>query len=103
MIHKYEPNQHLVSRNELSVDGLMWFLMSEDNLVMSPESLLKSDNMEFPLSHYYIKSSHNTYLTGHQITGKASVEIYRQVRRCEDAPISSNIPGPSIRLSLHRA
>jgi len=79
MIHKYEQNQHLVSRNELSVDGLMWYLMSEDNLVMSPESLLKADNMEFPLSHYYIKSSHNTYLTGHQITGKASVEIYRQV------------------------
>jgi phosphatidylinositol phospholipase C beta len=57
----------------------MWFLMSDDNLVMSREYLLKTDNMEQPLSHYYIKSSHNTYLNGHQITGQSSVEMYRQV------------------------
>ena len=96
LINKYEPDQtkpELQSPPDssssstigedswprLSVDGFMWYLMSEDNLVISPERLLKTDNMEFPLSHYYIKSSHNTYLTGHQLTGKASVEMYRQV------------------------
>jgi len=91
LINKYEPDQtkpELQNAAEpsaedswprLSVDGFMWYLMSEDNLVISPERLLKTDNMEFPLSHYYIKSSHNTYLTGHQLTGKASVEMYRQV------------------------
>jgi len=79
LIRKYEPNSHLVSKNQLSVDGFMWFLMSEDNLVMSPERLLRTDNMEAPMSHYFIKSSHNTYLTGHQLTGRSSVEMYRQV------------------------
>ena len=79
LIRKYEPNTLLVTRAELSCEGFMWYLLSEDNLVMSPERLLKLDNMELPLSHYFIASSHNTYLMGHQLTGRAGVEMYRQV------------------------
>lgn len=54
------------------------YLMSDDNPVMAPSKLDLCDDLEQPLSHYFINSSHNTYLTGHQLTGKSSVEIYRQ-------------------------
>lgn len=34
--------------------------------------------MKKPLTDYFIKSSHNTYLTSNQIIGKSSVESYIQ-------------------------
>ena len=79
LIEKYEPNQHLVTRGQLSAEGFLWYLMSPDNLVMPNYKIEQNEAMEKPLSHYFINSSHNTYLIGHQITGRSSVEMYRQV------------------------
>jgi len=79
LINKYEPNSELSSKGELSMQGFLWYLMSEDNNVISQDKLEKTETMEECLAHYYIKSSHNTYLMGHQITGRASLEMYRQV------------------------
>jgi hypothetical protein len=40
---------------------------------------MEADEMDHPLSHYFIASSHNSYLTGHQLKGQSSVELYRQI------------------------
>ena len=57
----------------------MRFLMDFENEIIDPVKYELYDDMEQPLSHYFINSSHNTYLTGHQVTGKSEVEMYRQV------------------------
>ncbi|XP_067622681.1 1-phosphatidylinositol 4,5-bisphosphate phosphodiesterase classes I and II isoform X4 [Eurosta solidaginis] len=78
LIQEYEPNKFNAQKNQLSLDGFLRYLMSEDNPIVAPSKLDLCDDMDQPLSHYFVNSSHNTYLIGHQLTGKSSVEIYRQ-------------------------
>ncbi|CAN8032088.1 unnamed protein product, partial [Ixodes persulcatus] len=75
---QYEPNKSYVAKGLFSVEGFLRYLMSADNPIVSPEKFDLSLDMDQPLNHYFINSSHNTYLTGHQLTGKSSVEMYRQ-------------------------
>ncbi|GFY48619.1 1-phosphatidylinositol 4,5-bisphosphate phosphodiesterase classes I and II [Trichonephila inaurata madagascariensis] len=78
IIRQYEPNKSMAQKGLLSETGFLHYLMGEDNPIVSLEKLDINLNMEQPLSHYFINSSHNTYLSGHQLTGKSSVEMYRQ-------------------------
>jgi hypothetical protein len=39
----------------------------------------REQDLAHPLSNYFISSSHNTYLTGHQLYGKANVDGYKNV------------------------
>ena len=48
----------------MTQEAFLKFLMGEENNVVAPELLDLSHEMVQPLSHYFINSSHNTYLTG---------------------------------------
>jgi len=47
---------------------------SRYNTALTPRARrVNMDMMKLPLSHYFISSSHNTYLAGNQLTGRSSV------------------------------
>lgn len=48
----------------MSAGGLSRYLMSDENLCVKSEIFEVHQDMNQPLSHYFINSSHNTYLTG---------------------------------------
>ncbi|CAI9730545.1 1-phosphatidylinositol 4,5-bisphosphate phosphodiesterase classes I and II-like [Octopus vulgaris] len=79
LIAEYESAVNKKGKSQLTKEGLLYFLMCEENNLTPMHRLDLGANMKLPLAAYYINSSHNTYLTGHQLTGKSSVEIYRQV------------------------
>lgn len=51
-------------RHQLSFEGFLRYLLSEENQIVSPDLFDLHDDMNLPLSHYFVESSHNTYLTG---------------------------------------
>lgn len=63
----------------MSKPGFYNYLMSEDNAPVFLDRLDVYQDMDQPLCHYFINSSHNTYLIGRQFGGKSSVEMYRRV------------------------
>uniref|UniRef100_A0AAZ3QJA8 1-phosphatidylinositol 4,5-bisphosphate phosphodiesterase n=1 Tax=Oncorhynchus tshawytscha TaxID=74940 RepID=A0AAZ3QJA8_ONCTS len=79
IIEKYERDPDLKKKGRMSSDGFCRYLMSDENAPVFLDCLELYQDMEQPLAHYFIASSHNTYLTGRQFGGKSSVEMYRQV------------------------
>uniref|UniRef100_A0A8B9LEH7 Phosphoinositide phospholipase C n=1 Tax=Astyanax mexicanus TaxID=7994 RepID=A0A8B9LEH7_ASTMX len=79
IIESYETDEKLQKKGLMSCDGFSRYLMSDENAPVFLDRLELYQEMDQPLAHYFISSSHNTYLTGRQFGGRSSVEMYRQV------------------------
>ncbi|GAB6024048.1 hypothetical protein CHUAL_008768 [Chamberlinius hualienensis] len=80
LIKRHEPDLFMVEQNCLSFEGFSQYLMDKNNYAfLSEKTVPRDDDMDRSLSHYYVATSHNTYLTGHQLKGESSVELYTQV------------------------
>ncbi|CAL8281840.1 unnamed protein product [Merluccius merluccius] len=80
IIQKFEPSSSMRQMGWMSFEGFARYLMDKENFASRhEESQVDPAELQHPLSYYYIESSHNTYLTGHQLKGESSVELYSQV------------------------
>ncbi|KRY83656.1 1-phosphatidylinositol 4,5-bisphosphate phosphodiesterase delta-3-A, partial [Trichinella pseudospiralis] len=76
LIRHYEPEPENQKSLKLSFHGLRRLLLSEAGNIVKSEHKVIYQNMEQPLTNYYIYSTHNTYLCGHQLMGDATIEGY---------------------------
>ncbi|XP_077086038.1 inactive phospholipase C-like protein 2 [Siphateles boraxobius] len=76
VIQKYEPSKEGQLKGWLSLDGFTNYLMSGECHIFDPEQKTVCQDMNQPLSHYYINSSHNTYLIEDQFKGPSDINGY---------------------------
>uniref|UniRef100_A0A3B3UAP2 Phosphoinositide phospholipase C n=1 Tax=Poecilia latipinna TaxID=48699 RepID=A0A3B3UAP2_9TELE len=76
LILTYELNEWAQRNQFMTPNGFTMYMLSKENCVFNPEHLRVYQDMNQPLSHYFISSSHNTYLTKDQLTGDSSTEPY---------------------------
>ncbi|NXN65627.1 PLCD4 phosphodiesterase, partial [Himantopus himantopus] len=76
LIDKYEPSETARARHALSADGFLMYLCSPEGSIFNPRHRALWQDMNQPLCHYFISSSHNTYLIEDQIRGQSSIEGY---------------------------
>uniref|UniRef100_A0A0F7YZW7 Phosphoinositide phospholipase C n=1 Tax=Micrurus fulvius TaxID=8637 RepID=A0A0F7YZW7_MICFL len=76
LIEQYEPNETVKRQKSMSKDGFQMYLLSADGNIFNKTHGQVYQDMTQPLSHYYISSSHNTYLMEDQLRGPSSTEAY---------------------------
>ena len=81
--HKYDSfsnyEEQFSEHKYVSLKGFTHYMLSQETLPPPNTKQQPTEKMDKPLSDYFIASSHNTYLTGHQLHGESSVNMYIKV------------------------
>ncbi|XP_039983240.1 1-phosphatidylinositol 4,5-bisphosphate phosphodiesterase delta-1a isoform X1 [Xiphias gladius] len=76
LIEKYEVDGTAKQKKHMTKDGFLMYLQQEEGSILNPAHKHVYQDMSQPLNHYYISSSHNTYLMEDQLKGPSSTEAY---------------------------
>uniref|UniRef100_A0A674BB54 Phosphoinositide phospholipase C n=1 Tax=Salmo trutta TaxID=8032 RepID=A0A674BB54_SALTR len=76
LILSYELNEWAQKNGYMTPNGFTMYMLSKENNVFDLDHARVYQDMTRSLAHYFISSSHNTYLTSDQVTGYSSTEAY---------------------------
>uniref|UniRef100_A0A673IEQ0 Phosphoinositide phospholipase C n=1 Tax=Sinocyclocheilus rhinocerous TaxID=307959 RepID=A0A673IEQ0_9TELE len=76
LIEKYEVDEIAKQNKCMSKDGFLMYMNHEEGSIFNPAHKGIYQDMRQPLNHYFISSSHNTYLMEDQLKGPSSTEAY---------------------------
>ncbi|XP_077129307.1 1-phosphatidylinositol 4,5-bisphosphate phosphodiesterase delta-4 isoform X1 [Ranitomeya variabilis] len=76
LIARHEPSETAKKLHALSIDGFLIYLCSAEGSIFNVRHEPLYQDMTQTLCHYFISSSHNTYLMEDQLRGQSSVEGY---------------------------
>nr|XP_031361462.1 1-phosphatidylinositol 4,5-bisphosphate phosphodiesterase eta-1 [Lonchura striata domestica] len=79
IIQKFEVSEENKKQNVLGIEGFTRFMRSPACEVCNPLHRQVHQDMQQPLCHYFIASSHNTYLSGDQLLSQSRAEMYARV------------------------
>ncbi|XP_015747809.1 PREDICTED: 1-phosphatidylinositol 4,5-bisphosphate phosphodiesterase eta-2-like [Acropora digitifera] len=79
IIQTYEPVEESKKAGNLGIDGFTGYLLGPEGDIFNSQHSKVNQDMTKPLSHYFIASSHNTYLLGDQLTSNSSMDMYVRV------------------------
>ncbi|XP_059357988.1 1-phosphatidylinositol 4,5-bisphosphate phosphodiesterase delta-1-like isoform X1 [Carassius carassius] len=76
LIEKYELDEKAKAKQQMTKDGFLMYLLQLEGMIFNPAHKSVYQDMNQPLNHYFISSSHNTYLLEDQLKGPSSTEGY---------------------------
>ncbi|NXN50357.1 PLCZ1 phosphodiesterase, partial [Rynchops niger] len=76
IILKHEPIEEVKKRRQMSFEGFIRYMNSEDCLIFKSDHRTVYQDMNYPLCDYFISSSHNTYLVSDQLIGPSDLWGY---------------------------
>eukprot|EP01060_Flectonema_neradi_P039083 TRINITY_DN8475_c0_g1_i1.p1 TRINITY_DN8475_c0_g1~~TRINITY_DN8475_c0_g1_i1.p1 ORF type:complete len:943 (+),score=141.06 TRINITY_DN8475_c0_g1_i1:63-2891(+) len=90
---------------KLDLQSFTQYVLSSENSWWDPVKCVTYQDMNRPLSHYYVYSSHNTYLVGNQVGDGSSTRMYRfalrQGVRCVEIDCHDSKDNPPIPVVTH--